>query len=86
MQLISLLGKEAFFSGIGSELESLIISEYRYFLFVIPVAYLFAELAISSMCGIWFLWMTFVISEVLSVIVSVVFMKRMNTKKLMSMI
>lgn len=64
---------------------SLIISVCRQFLFVIPVAYLFAELVISGMCGTWLVWMSFVIAEVLSVIVSVVFMKKVNSKKVMSM-
>lgn len=64
---------------------SLIISVCRQFLFVIPVAYLFAELVISGMCGTWLVWMSFIIAEVLSVIVSVVFMKKVNSKKVMSM-
>ena len=45
----------------------------------------FAELVISGTCGTWLVWMSFVIAEVLSVIVSVVFMKKVNTKKVMSM-
>lgn len=54
-------------------------------MFVIPVVYLFSELVISDMCGIWLVWMSFIIAEVLSVIVSVVFMKKVNSKKVMSM-
>lgn len=76
---------QGIFQALDSGLESLIISVCRQFLFVIPVAYLFAELVISGMCGTWLVWMSFVIAEVLSVIVSVVFMKRVNTKKVMSM-
>ena len=45
----------------------------------------FAELVISGTCGTWLVWMSFVIAEVLSVIVSVVFMKKVNTKKVISM-
>ena len=45
----------------------------------------FVELVISGTCGTWLVWMSFVIAEVLSVIVSVVFMKKVNTKKVMSM-
>ena len=76
---------QGIFQALDSGLESLIISVCRQFLFVIPVAYLFAELVISGMCGTWLVWMSFVIAEVLSVIVSVVFMKKVNTKKVMSM-
>lgn len=73
------------FQALDSGMESFIISVCRQFLFVIPVAYLFVEIVISGMCGTWLVWMSFVIAEVLSVIVSVVFMKRVNTKKVMSM-
>lgn len=76
---------QGIFQALDSGLESLIISVCRQFLFVIPVAYLFAELVISGTCGTWLVWMSFVIAEVLSVIVSVVFMKKVNTKKVMSM-
>lgn len=76
---------QGIFQALDSGLESLIISVCRQFLFVIPVAYLFAELVISGMCGTWLVWMSFVIAEVLSVIVSVVFMKKVNSKKVMSM-
>lgn len=76
---------QGIFQALDSGLESLIISVCRQFLFIIPVAYLFAELVISGMCDTWLVWMSFVIAEVLSVIVSVVFMKKVNSKKVMSM-
>ena len=76
---------QGIFQALDSGLESLIISICRQFLFVIPVAYLLAKMVISGMCGTWLVWMSFVIAEVLSVIVSVVFMKRVNAKKVISM-
>ena len=76
---------QGIFQALDSGLESLIISVCRQFLFVIPVVYLFSELVISGMCGTWLVWMSFIIAEVLSVIVSVVFMKKVNSKKVMSM-
>ena len=50
-----------------------------------PMKFYFTELVVSGMCGAWIEWMCFVIAELLSVIVSVVFMKRVNAKKIMSM-
>ena len=76
---------QGIFQALDSGLESLIISVCRQFLFVIPVAYLFAELVISGMCGTWLVWMSFVIAEVLSVLVAVLFMKKVNKNKIMTM-
>ena len=73
------------FQALDSGLESLIISVCRQFLFVIPVAYLFAELVISGLCGTWLVWMSFVIAEVLSVLVAVLFMKKVNKNMIMTM-
>ena len=67
---------QGIFQALDSGLESLIISVCRQFLFVIPVAYGFAEMVVSDMCGTWLVWMSFVIAEVLSALVSIVFMKR----------
>lgn len=57
-------------------LESLIVSVCRQFLFVIPLAYVFAKLVIFGMCGTWIIWTSFVIAEALTVIVAVLFMKK----------
>lgn len=73
------------FQALDSGMESLIISVCRQFLFVIPVAYLFAQVVISGLCGTWLVWMSFVIAEVLSVLVSITFMKRVNRMKIMDM-
>jgi len=74
---------QGIFRALDSGLESLIISVCRQFLFVISVAYLFAEMVIAGVSGTWLVWMSFVIAEVLSVLVSMVFMKRVNRKKLL---
>ncbi len=44
---------QGIFQALDSGMESLIISVCRQFLFVIPVAYLFAKLVISGLCGTW---------------------------------
>lgn len=76
---------QGIFQALDSGLESLIISVCRQFLFVIPVAYVFTEMVRADICGTWLVWMSFVIAEVLSVLVSVIFMKRVNKNKIMTM-
>lgn len=76
---------QGIFQALDSGLESLIISVCRQFLFVIPVAYMFAEIVLSGVCGTWLVWVSFVIAEILSVFVSVVFMKRVNKNTIASM-
>ena len=76
---------QGIFQALDSGLESLIISVCRQFIFVIPVAYLFAEMVKADMCSTWLVWMSFVIAEVLSVLVSVLFMKKVNKNKIITM-
>lgn len=76
---------QGIFQALDGGMESLIISVCRQFLFVIPVAYLFTQMVISGWGGIWLVWMSFVIAEVLSVLVSLTFMKRVNRVKIMNM-
>lgn len=76
---------QGIFQALDSGLESLIISVCRQFLFVIPVVYLFAKIVISGLSGTWLVWMSFVIAEVLSVFVSILFMKKVNKNKIMTM-
>ena len=70
------------FQALDSGLESLIISVCRQFLFVVPVAYAFSTVVISENAGTWLVWMTFPIAEILSVIVAILFMKKVNGKKI----
>lgn len=72
------------FQALDSGLESLIISVCRQFLFVIPVAYIFAKIVLSGATGTSLVWTTFIIAEVLSVIVSVFFMKNVYKNKIMT--
>lgn len=76
---------QGIFQALDSGLESLVISVCRQFLFVIPVAYVFTEIVSSDLCGTWLVWMSFVIAEVLSVLVSIRFMKRVNKNKILTM-
>lgn len=76
---------QGIFQALDSGFESLVISVCRQFLFVIPVAYAFSEIVLAETCGIWLVWVTFPIAEILSVLVSVVFMKRVNKNKIIVM-
>lgn len=76
---------QGIFQALDSGLESLIISICRQFLFIIPVAYVFAKMVLSGLFGTWLIWMTFIIAEVLSVLVSIIFMKKVNKNRILTM-
>ncbi|MBR6536538.1 MAG: hypothetical protein IKT67_05000 [Lachnospiraceae bacterium] len=46
------------------------------------MVYLFSEIVLSGSTGTWLVWWVFPIAEALSVMVSVVFMKRINKQKI----
>lgn len=70
------------FQALDSGFESLIISILRQFLLVVPVAYGFALIAVKNIEYIWLVWSTFPIAEVVSFIVAILFMKKINAKKI----
>lgn len=73
---------QGIFQALDSGLKSLVVSVCRQFLFVIPTAYVFSEIVISGKCGIWLVWTSFLIAEILSVLVSIVFMKGVKKNKI----
>lgn len=76
---------QGIFQALDSGLESLIVSVCRQFLFVVPVAWLFAKLVISSVFPVWTVWCTFLIAEGVSALISFVFMKRVEKRKINSL-
>lgn len=71
------------FQALDSGIESLVISICRQFLFVIPVAWGFAQLVKkSSMDQMWLVWSTFPIAEIVTVIIAYIFMKRIRKNKI----
>ena len=76
---------QGIFQALDSGLESLVISICRQFLFVIPAASAFSNIVLDGNCGIWLIWTSFLLAEVLSVIVSMIFMKKINQKKILVM-
>lgn len=71
---------QGIFQALDAGLESLVISVCRQFLFVLPVAHIFSLLARQSMAYMSLVWATFLIAEVISVIIASVFMRRINKK------
>lgn len=71
---------QGIFQALEGGLESLIVSVCRQFLFVLPVAYLFARLLGDSADMRWVIWMTFPIAEVLSAVIAFGMMRRIRKK------
>lgn len=70
------------FQALDSGMESLIISVCRQFLFIIPVAFVFAELVRRGICQNWIIWTSFVIAEFFTVIIAVFFMRKVKKQKI----
>lgn len=75
---------QGIFQALDSGMESFIISICRQFLFVIPPALLFTEMVLSGVGKTWIIWLSFIVAELLSVIISVLFMKKVNKNKIVS--
>ncbi|MDE5780455.1 MAG: MATE family efflux transporter [Lachnospiraceae bacterium] len=73
---------QGIFQALESGLESLIVSVCRQFLFVLPIAWLFSKIAINNIDLTWIVWMTFIIAEGISCLISIIFMKRIKKNKI----
>jgi len=73
---------QGIFQALDSGPQSLIISVLRQFILVLPVAYGFSLLAKRSMDNAWTIWLTFIIAELVSAVISVIFMRGVNKKKI----
>ena len=71
---------QGIFQALDGGLESLIISVCRQFIFVLPVAWGFSQIARQSPEKIWIVWLTFLIAEALSCMIATIFMHRINHK------
>ena len=71
---------QGIFQALDGGLESLIVSVCRQFIFVIPVAWLFAGLIKGAAGMEWVVWTTFPIAEVISAVIALFLMKRINKK------
>lgn len=68
------------FQALEGGLESLIVSVCRQFIFVLPVAWLFARFINASTGMEWLIWTTFPIAEFISVLIALLLMRRINKK------
>lgn len=74
---------QGIFQALDSGMESLILSICRQFLFVIPVAWGFAQIVKNtSINNIWLVWSTFPIAEIITVIIAYIFMKKIRKNKI----
>lgn len=73
---------QGIFQALEAGLESLVISICRQFLFVLPVAWCLSKIAVKNMEMTWIVWLTFIIAEGISCIISVIFMRRIKRKKI----
>jgi putative MATE family efflux protein len=71
------------FQALNGGLQSLIVSICRQLIFVLPIAYLFAQLAKGSLNLVWTIWLTFPIAEVVSVVVAILLAKYIYRKQVM---
>ncbi len=73
---------QGIFQALEAGLESFVVSVCRQFLFVLPVAYGFAQIVkANSIDMLWLVWSTFIIAEGLSLIISLIFMRRIRVRK-----
>lgn len=73
---------QGIFQALNSGVESLIISVCRQFLFVLPVAWLFAQFAAGAPENTWVVWLTFPIAEGISALIACLLMKRIYKNKI----
>ena len=80
--IIMIAGANIAFQGIFQELdggmESLIVSVLRQIVFVLPVAYLLSLPVRNNSGKIWLVWLTFIFAEGMSLIISLLLMKKIR--------
>lgn len=68
------------FQALNRGVESLIVSLGRQLVFVLPVAWAFAQLVLTSQTDSWSIWLTFPIAEIVTLIISYLLMRKVNKK------
>lgn len=70
------------FQALNSGVSSLIISVCRQLLFVLPVAYGFTLLIFPNLENAWIVWLTFIVSELLTAVIAGILMCRIYKKRI----
>lgn len=73
---------QGIFQALESGLESLIVSVCRQVALVLPVAWALSLPAMENPDRLWLVWLTFLIAEGISCLLSVLFMRRIRRRKL----
>ncbi len=73
---------QGIFQALDGGLESLILSVCRQFLFVLPVAWGFAQIAKADINKLYLVWLTFLIAEGLTCAIAVILMKRIRKTRI----
>ena len=73
---------QGIFQALDSGIESLVLSVCRQFLFVIPVAWAFSKMVLYGFVYTEIIWMTFPVAEILTVLVAIIFMRRISRNKI----
>ncbi len=73
---------QGIFQALNGGLESLIISVGRQFIFVLPVAWCFSQIAKNDIQMLPLVWFTFVIAEGITFVIAMVLMKRIRRNRI----
>lgn len=73
---------QGIFQAIDCGLESLLISVLRQCVFVLPLAWIFAKIAINDASMTWLIWLSFPITEAVTAAIAYLLMRRVNRNKL----
>ncbi|MDD2957670.1 MAG: MATE family efflux transporter [Lachnospiraceae bacterium] len=76
---------QGIYQALDSGIQSLVISLLRQMVIILPLAYIFSNIAIANSSLIWLIWLAFPITEIVSAAVAYVLMKRIHQKKLTGM-
>lgn len=68
------------FQALDGGMESLIVSLGRQLIFVLPVAWGFSRMVGHDLSKLWLVWLTFIIAEGVTCVISVVFLRRIDRR------
>lgn len=69
---------QGIFQALDGGMESLIVSVLRQIVFVLPIAYLLSLPVRNNPGKIWLVWLTFIFAEGMSLVISLLFMKKIR--------
>lgn len=68
------------FQALNGGIASLIVSVCRQLVFVLPVAWIFAQASLTASAPLWMIWLTFPIAEIVTAAIAYVLMRRIGKK------